>query len=549
MSFRAKVESNVEARAFRTAQEGRAAQDRRRRGALLWSAALLAGACVVVLVLGVRWNDPAVAQSEEEAEKPVKRPPHVVLYVIDTLRADRLGFMGYAKRPTSPFLDQLAKESVVFEQAHSVAPWTLPSATSLLTSTFPCEHQVLAAGRTLSPQIPTIAQRLRKLGYATGAFYANVWLGTSGLNRDYEFFRDVNAIQGAVTDFWAGAVNDRPFFLYIHSMEPHDPYALFEPFAPTTRPGMPQPAYRKEFEKQPPDVVKEYKKLILDYIALTRRDFDRKQPLGTTDNSAEQLAILGKLAGMRDRIDVMYDASVRAADENLAGVVQKLNSKQIKSGEVQWDNTLFIVTSDHGEELGDRDSWGHDQSVYQELIHVPLMIRFPGGQHGGTRVGDVVSLLDVMPTILDFVGRADLARLCRGKSLLPRIRGENATANTTGVDATVIPSMRHNLQKYAKRYREARGDRNVVVREGDWKAIWNADLDSVELYDLSKDPAEMKNVASAEPERAASMKKKAEEWHRQCTEQGAALPPPDVERLDPHTRKQLEQLGYVGKEE
>ena len=122
-----------------------------------------------------------------------------------------------------------------------------------------------------------------------------------------------------------------------------------------------------------------------------------------------------ELAQRADAINDLYDGEVLQADDVVREVVQALKKRKA------WDNTLFILLSDHGEELGDHGGWEHDHSVYEELVHVPLLIRFPGGKHAGKRVARPVSLIDIKPTILDYLGRPDLAEGCRGRSLMPLV--------------------------------------------------------------------------------------------------------------------------------
>ena len=149
---------------------------------------------------------------------------NVVVFVIDTLRADRLGVYGHS-RPTSPSIDALGADGVVFDHAYAPAPWTLPSVASLMTSTFPCEHGLIVDGDRIGGEVALLAQRMRAAKYATASFHANPYAGRmTGLERGFET-SELRGNTGAVrVEEWLDGIQDAPFFLYIHNMEPHDPY-------------------------------------------------------------------------------------------------------------------------------------------------------------------------------------------------------------------------------------------------------------------------------------------------------------------------------------
>lgn len=449
----------------------------------------------------------------------------VVVYVIDTLRADRLGLHGYS-RPTSPFLEQLAAESVVFENAAAPAPWTLPSITSLLTSTFPCEHGVNHKGVRVSQSLRTLGERMQEAGFRTVSLFANQYAGpVSGLERGHDRWRHMDMEerqhpQRLVQEVLA-ETGGAPLYLYVHTLEPHDPYRaprrLVEMFGEVS-----------EQRRQ------EINRLHFTYRRLTNVDFREKRPVGTTDNTGEQEEALAALASAAADIDVLYDACVRQADENLRRVVETLR----RSG--RWDRTLLVVLSDHGEELGERGGFQHDQSLYEELVHVPLVVRFPGGEHGGRRVEEPVTLLDVLPTILAVAGRPDLARPARGRSLVPVAAGGGG-----GPTDLQVVSVRVNEQKHFRPWHDARGDRNVAVRRGPLKGVWNVDLRTFELYDTHRDPGETVELSGEYAALSRSMLRHAMPWWEACLSGSTDLvPAPDVELPD-DALEELRALGYV----
>lgn len=271
------------------------------------------------------------------------------------------------------------------------------------------------------------------------------------------------------------------------------------------------------------------------YRKLTRVDFQARRPIGTTDNTAEQQEQMAKLNELKGQISVLYDAAVRQADENLGSVVEALKRRGL------WDNTLFAVIADHGEEFGEHGGWLHDQSVYEELMHVPMIVRFPKGRYAGRRVTEVVSLVDLMPTILDYIGRDELLGSLSGRSLM----GCAAKGTSQSQEQFIVPSMRINLKKYYRPFKESRGDVNVVVRRGRWKGIFNAEPDLLELYDLSKDPAEQFDLSKQQAGRAEAMRSFAKGWLEACSSGGVPTAPVRLESLDEETTERLRSLGYV----
>lgn len=448
---------------------------------------------------------------------------NVVIYLIDTLRADRLGVYGYT-RPTSPNIDALGRDAVVFERAQAPAPWTLPSVVSILTSTFLCEHGVVSEGAKLSPAIRTLAERLKSVGYHTVSLYVNDFVGpVSGLNRGYDVCRkfplvvDASDVREAVR-----ARGDRPLLVYVHNIEPHNPFNA---------------EYRtiRMFGQVADFQVERMSRLLSYYRRFQRLNWPENRPRRAGDNSPRQQVLLNTLHGMLREHNVLYDAVVREADERLGRVVEALQR------EGMWDNTLFILLSDHGEELAEHGAYLHSQSVYQELTWVPLLIRFPGNEHAGKRISPVVSLVDVLPTICDYLGRPDLARGARGRSLLPLIRGEEAG------EPLVLTTVRENVKKYFTPWAETRGDRNLAVftRDGRWKGIWNLDLNTFELYELPTDPTEQHNLAGRNPQMLGAMYEFARPWYEACLsarQQGEQVP---LEQIDEQTLRNLAALGYV----
>lgn len=476
--------------------------------------AILPGLLIVGVISGGWWIWQAT----------MYRSVPVVIYLVDSLRADRLGFYGYTERPTSPNLDELAKESVVFEQAHAAAPWTLPSVASLITSVFPCEHQIYSGLNRISSSFDTLPEVLRDLGYFTGGAYSNLWVGpNNGLADGYQHF----IFTGGADQEHAPEVQnllqeagDKPFYFYLHSMEPHDTHATLS-------------EYIIELGHVPVDLRLQYKSTHERYVKYKEADWEAHQPLGTTDNTALQKKAMAFFADNKESLNLLYDASVLRADSNLGDVVAELK----KTG--AWDESVFIFISDHGEEIGDHGGWFHDQSVYEELTRIPMLIHFPGNEFAGQRIIEPASLLDIMPTVLDYLGRSKLCQQCRGKSLMPIIDPRRTQIE----GGAAVQSLRTNIRTFYAPMKRERGDMNVAVRDGRWKGIWNLELDSMEIYDLEADPGELRNLADEHRELVGSLTQQATTWLKSCLSR--ARPPDGPSPLDDETKARLRAMGYL----
>ncbi len=515
-------------------------------------------ACAALVAAGCGGPDSKTGRTATANNLPV------VIYLVDTLRADRMSLYGYQAPDTTPNLDAIAADSVVFDNAYAPAPWTLPSVASIVTSTYPCEHLMDGARHKLAASIPTLAELLNEAGYDTGAYYTSLWPGPGlGLDRGYAVSEQrMYSPQGSLYDAegiyadWprdTGAFLDRagdePFLLFLHTLEPHNAWKTPTEFvAPFGHIGVTE---RDEFRrhlhefgqstwggnwvnalKSEPGGGARVEVDDGDFLLkwgewVVSREIDAAGFNERADIASQALL------DMPDTINVLYDASVLYADRNVADVVEVLKARGV------WDRAIFVFLSDHGEELADHGSWFHGQSIYDELMHVPLLIHFPGGQYGGTGVAAPVSLVDVMPTLLDFVGRPELCTGCRGTSLRRRI--EDSAAPTEAVGP--VYGMRMDEITIYLPWLEARGRTNVMVRDGRWKGIWNVETQTAELYDLDKDRTERVQVSRDNPQQTAKLISGAGDWLEDCRalegEQG------EMHQFDEESLEQLRSLGYL----
>lgn len=306
------------------------------------------------------------------------RPPSIVLVSIDTLRADHTSLYGY-ERETTPFLEELARESVVFERAHAPAPWTLPSHMTMLTGLHPRLHGVTQRDRALSRDIPLLAERLAERGYETVGLYFSSWVHERfGFGRGFEVFREhANADEASehLREVLAARDPDRPLFLFVHVFDVHSVWNERPPRFPVWT-----------YEPPPP-----FDGLWAPDDAGEQVDagYDHWDGTGSPTIAPEA----------RDALVALYDGGVRYVDDRLGDWVGQLRDDEVL------DESLLMVTSDHGESLGQRagEVRGHG-GFFQEGLHVPLVVRFPGGARGGERSAAPVALVDLVPTALEAAG-------------------------------------------------------------------------------------------------------------------------------------------------
>lgn len=473
----------------------------------------LVGALVGVLAACTEPTEPAV-----EVVGPPARP-NLLLYLVDTLRADRLGVYGYPK-PTSPTLDGLAADGVVFEQAYAPGPWTLPSVVSIMLSQPSCRHGVEIDGVKIAPESTPLAELLAGAGYRTASLIANAYAGRpAGLERGFDVYAGpVDEPSRHVASFLEQTDETEPFFIYVHDVRPHDPFDA----------GDEAMSLFGDVDRR---ALKRLRNRSLRYRRLTRVDHAAGDPPGTTDNTAEQRRALARLDEMAAWYHQAYDARVREADDALADTLDVLRERGVL------DDTVVVVLSDHGEEFGEHEGWLHDQSVYDEVVRAPLIVRLPRSEHAGTRIDTPVTLLDVAPTLADLAGVPAADGAFEGTSLVPRIEGRAVSRGP------LVPSIRRNRKKYFRPWKETRGDHNLVVRDGRWKAIWNVEPDTIELYDLAADPGESRNLHAIHPDVATRLRGRARDYLERCSARRAKTGPPGT--ISDEALERLRALGYV----
>ena len=445
------------------------------------SGLLLAG-----LLAGCR-DDPASPAS----------PAHLLLITIDTLRADHLGCYGYAP-PTSPAIDALARDGVLFESAMAQRGGTWPSLTSILTAKYPHTHGVRRNGDRLAPAHRSLAELLRERGYTTAAFLTNM---RTAPNRGFEHVPQLpkGDVDGAAVEAlveWLARRREAPFFAWLHLVGPHDPYV------PSRRQQQRfDTGYRGELHAG---------RAVLQKI--------HRERIELTEAELAHLVAL-------------YDGDIARVDERVSEVLAALDALELAPA------TLVVLTADHGEELYQHHRYFlHSLSIYESVLHVPLILRLPGVLPRGERVSGPVETVDLAPTVLELLG-VPRPPDYQGDSLLPRIRGE-PPAGEAAAFSELGPDI-HSIR--TERWRYIWNRRAGAAPAPGAERLGGSDfpIASEELYDLRSDPLEQANAVDRHPDVAAQLRQRLETWR------AGAGPSPEAQPLAPETEQELRALGYL----
>ncbi len=542
-----------------------------------------------VVCLAVQWfsrgqprgDAPTWPPTDAAPSAETSSPPNVVLIILDTQRADRLGCYGY-DRKTSPRLDAFAADAVVFDRCISPAVWTLPSHTSMFTGLYPSEHGATWDHLWVDNQFTTLPQILEQAGYQTMALSNNPYVGgTTNLARGFHGFLHpimLNSVRmnvfGTITNgslypsrlvgTWVGqlmaqddgaeATNrlanrfldrrdpNKPFFLFVNYMEPHAPY-------------IPHMPYKRRYVD--PDLIDMSFRCVWwlrrpEYSLLKRDVF-----------APEQMTLLNDC----------YDAETRQLDDYVGGLLERLARR------VDLDRTLIIITSDHGENLGEHHIIGHAWCVAETLSHVPMIVRYPRRIEPGRRT-QLVQTLDVHATVLDAVqgsppkeahwSRSLLATATAAPSSRPAsptttAKGSATTAAATAsrpatssspttapADRLIITeylaghdAMLDAAQKLDNRFDRTPHERPVRgIRQGPWKLVMRA-ADDRALHNLDDDPAETTNLLDDNPDVARRLTERLDVWRRSITPYRSEQTLEGGRQMDPSLQSRLRDLGYV----
>jgi arylsulfatase A-like enzyme/glycosyltransferase involved in cell wall biosynthesis len=459
-------------------------------------------------------------------EKPVAAAgkPNVLIFLADTLRADHLGCYAYP-RPTSPQIDAFAASATRFKHAYAQAPRTVASHASLFTSTYPAVHGAWNRGHaeegtdgplpSLSEKADTLAEVLARAGYDTAAFCDGGWLQRKrGLAQGFESFESrfkgaADRVSSALGWLKKRSSSDAPFFLFVHTYEVHTPW-------------LPEPELLELFAGNYQGKLRGVMAQAREWVAAGHAS---KNPIMETHEKFFEPLLEELSAEDIQFVKAVYDADVRVVDREFARLLAGLKAMGLDQ------DTLVVFTSDHGEEFGEHGNWEHVQ-VYEECLRVPLIVRLPGQSEGQVR-SETVELVDVMPTLLGELG-LPVPAAAQGRALDLRKGSSEEPVRELWAETN------EPLQQ-------------IAWRRGPLKVLLHTDQEGrSEVYDLSVDPHEARDLAAGEPGSAAAEEARLRlgEWRRAGAEHARKF------ELDPHmasdddfdeaTRIELQKLGYVG---
>ena len=434
-----------------------------------------------------------------ETEAPARRP-NLILITLDTFRADVLSTYG-GREGLTPWLDRFSREAVVFDRATAPIGSTCPSHASLFTGLYPSRHEVRSNADGLADRFTTLAEVLQANGYETAAFSSMpTMLKRGGLNQGFEvsnsesakpgqFLRDGEEVNRRALS-WLEQTHPDPFLLWLHFSETHSPYRL------TTH-------ARNRFEES-----------------------GYEGPL-SEGASTEVFYSLGQeipwSAEERQALRNLYEGEAARLDRLIGEVMERARHLGLL------EDTVILITADHGQALGEHDEVGHGFLLWQPVVHVPLMIRIPGGRAEARRVSTRVGLIDLLPTILELLDLEAVLLPVEGRSLMPALAGEALPSRPYYVEARDLGNNSRRTE------RDAAG---VAVFLDDSKAIWKPD--DFAVYDLDEDPLELGVEDSPLPEHLHSeLLRLAVGFHEQSAVAGSTT------ELDPAVEEELRTLGYI----
>lgn len=474
------------------------------------------------------WGTPTIRAARTAARSA---PRGVILVHADTLRADHLNMYGHA-RDTAPFLASLAKDGAMFTHAFAQAGWTKVSTASFMTSLYPTSHGVRMISDRLPAAATTLAEAYRAAGYATVSYSSVAFTGLgTNLHQGFEELHERTSVDTGryasktAREFvdragaWIEHHREAPFFMYLHVFDPHSP---FEPRRPWDALWA-DLSKKEEHERQ----LEALRKVIANPFMADRGMATRDEMLKAGVDPAVYLAY------EKD----WYDGSIRGLDAEMARFFQRLRRLGLDR------DVAVVFLADHGEEFQEHGRMWHGQSVYGEMMHVPLLVHWPAGIPAGRVIDEPVQLVDVMPTLLDLSG-IEPPEGVQGRSLVPLLRPSSSGSAQTWSRRPVI------LEK-----QPMTGDghpeatESAAIIDGGWKLIHNTvrpeDRPEYELFEFPADRLDQKNVAAEHPDVVERLSKALDGSRAMAA---AARLKPDAETtktLSAEELQRLRSLGYV----
>ena len=434
------------------------------------------------------WGNPVVSDRHR-----MKKRPNLILISIDCLRPDHMSLYGY-HRQTTPAIDAFARGALVFDEAISTSSWTLPTHMSMLTGLMPSFHGV-SRSKKLSTSLPYLPELLAPLGYERDAVVSIGYLSTAyGFERGFHTYRYLHQPRAGETVDEALRILDhagsRSTFLFLHIVDPHWRYL------------------------PPNDYVGRFGPTPANPYGLLQRVVDRDPP--RNEEEIEQLKRL-------------YDAEIAYVDDELGRFFKALKASSL------YKSSLIVLTADHGEAFYEHAHWQHSEALYEEMVRIPLIVKWPGESQTG-RVSELVSLLDVLPTIVEAAGTE--APFSQGRSLSLHAEAERPGRGIDPRSISEIPDEGSgtlvSLRRGALKYIAAFSGRKPLTLE---------EMLREELYDLRQDPQE--KVSLDDADRLSEFRAELERYLSAARAFRASGLESEAVELDETTREHLRALGYL----
>lgn len=477
-----------------------------------------------------------------------------IIYVLDSLRADHLSCFGY-QRDTSPCIDKVAADGVKFTRCYAPSTWTRPVAASILSGTYPSVHGLQARRDIFTSNVPRISSFLQSQGFGTACVSAIGNVSTSlGFSEGFDYFcdlykepdllairrrtraeaegldEDVDVIFPLAEDLntylipWLDTHKNQDAFALLWSIQTHAPFEPPDGFAKFVGPD-----YDGRFTGR------------RDMVRLVRNDVDRKYLVD------------------------LYDSEIYYNDYTIGRLVDHLKQTD------QYDDTMLIILGDHGEAFGEHSIYSHGHLPYEEVMRVPLIIKLPDSCYAGYEVTELVSLIDIFPTIADYLGAPlgqDEDSPIMGKSMLPLLNDSGTIIHDFVYSETRYSDAKPAFlavcavgEKYIKTISpplRERNLRNVLKRIVNEKLIWSlitnpiymlkryGTLKPQMLFDLNNDPHEMNDLADEMPDVLHKMENELDAWQGKCLYLSETMVSGYLSKKEDEViRKHLEMLGYM----
>ena len=472
----------------------------------------------------------------------MSQPPNILILLVDTARAQNLSCYGYS-RPTSPHIDAVAAEGVLYEQAIAPGCWSLPSQMSLLTGMFPAKHGAHELHLFYDHAYPLLPEVLQQEGYHTLGISPNSWMSDEfGVTYGFDTYLKLwqcwptmpTRVPQAPNGLFSTVMQRLNRFYSRHVFPRRNRAGHVRRYIDTLLTGTPEPFFLYAI----------FWDMHLPYTP-TQRHASRWLPAGVTLDQAKHinrnhLRYFAEQVTMSAEdftiLHACYDAALASIDEEIGALVAHLRQRGIL------DRTILIITSDHGENIGEHGLMSHAYSLHDTLIRVPLIIRYPEYFTPGQRITQQVQLTDVFPTLVDLL-QLDVPKIrqeLQGVNLLAQPGEERLAYAEMLAPHPSIQSLNRRVGAPAHTPRPAFDRALRCLRTPACKIIWSSDGQHI-LYNLRQDPGETTNRFSDEPALASTLLELLDSWY---PPHSIPLPQPAPD-IDTEVRQRLRDLGYI----